>query len=252
MIRRGGVGANRREGVRVANATLWNPKAPGGLTGWISDASFSGSPVATVTNLGSAGGSWTAAGAAQPTTTAIGARTALLFDGTNNIMTGGPSPNALGVTGGNYTVIAALRPDALAGVPAFGYAGASIIQDATSGDMYPIEFRATGVYAGHFTAGSLDKFTATIGVSTSTVYIVQVWYDGTNINLTANGSTQTVATGPSPMAGSANATTIGANYTGTPKFQGAIGELLIYSSDIGAGARSSAVGYLKSRFPTAV
>lgn len=250
-MRRAGAATARREPFRATGAPLWNPKTPGNLTGWLNDASWSGSPIATATNLGSAGGSWTAAGAAQPTTTTINGKTCALFDGANNVMTGGPSPNALGVTGGNYTVIACVRPDALSGTPANGYAGTSLIQDATTGDMYPIEFSATGVYAGHFTSLSADKFTSTITLTATTLYVIQVWYDGSNISITANGSTVTVAP-LAAMASSANATTVGANYTGTPKLQGAVGEMMIWSADIGASNRAAAVNYLKGRFASAV
>lgn len=88
MIRRGGVGANRREGMRVANATTWSPSALGSaLPRWF--RADLGTTIATGVSAwanqgsdGSAANLTQGTGSAQPTVSTLtggGGRPALAF-----------------------------------------------------------------------------------------------------------------------------------------------------------------------------
>ena len=168
----------------------WSPSslAP---TLWINEASLVGSPIDSMTNLGSAGGSFTGVGSSRPARTTINGLPAPLFDGVNNALTGGPAQNAI-MSAGPYSMVAAFKPIALTAVAATsGWNEPNVLQDAAGGNIYPIAVVTTGIRSGHFS--TIDNQTAVINPPMNVLYVIVVTYDGATISLTLNGTTQTVA-----------------------------------------------------------
>ena len=225
---------------------------------WLKDTGISATAgnIDSWANSGTAGGSFTAAGAGRPTTGTQDSRTIAVFGG---------SPQKMGSTkllsdiasATNYTVqgvviISTLGPAATLN----GYDEPALITDVGGGVFWPFISQSDGIRAGHFKAAS--QFAgAVVGVSLATAYIFETTYLNTGVNLGTitfriNGVTRTSVVATDMSSTLSNPLRIGANYDTTKYLQGSICELFVNPTTLSAGALADRRAYLAYRFPTAV
>lgn len=222
----------------------WFPQKLGAnLTLWTNDTSLTGSPISAIANIGTAGGSFTGVGGSRPTRTTINGLPAPLFDGVNNALTGGPAQNAI-MSAGPYSMVAAFKPVALtATATTSGWNEPNVLQDAAAGNIYPIAVVTTGIRSGHFS--SIDNQTAAINPTMNVLYVIVVTYDGTNISLTLNGTTQTVAAA-APAVG-ATALILGQSQSGL-KVNFALPEMMFTNRLMTSAEIANARAYLVNKW----
>lgn len=231
----------------ASNTLTW--AVPAGRTTQFAAAGISGSPIDSWANAGSAGGSVSATLTTRPAQATINGLTCADFDGSNDVMTGGPAlSNIIKSDGSRYTVCAVMRPDALTGASTSGFNMRAMVADATNGVFYPILTDTSGILGGHFQV--TDHKTAEIAVSAGTVYYVEVSYDGTNIVMRCNGTSQSVAAGS--IATLTGLLKLGANYASAVFIDATLAEMWIFNVKLSSGDLADCQAYLLNRFPSAV
>jgi len=248
VIRRGGVGANRREGMRVANASAWSPSLYGSaLTAWVNESSYSatGGAIDSIANFGTAGGAFTASTTARPTLSTVLGRSVAVFDGTNNTSGGGPTQSQVIPNASAYTWIFAFKLTSLSATAATsGWLEPNAFQDTGSGAFYPLAVTTVGVRSGHY--DGLDKQTTETTVTLGTMYVLSVTFDGTTVTQRLNGGSKTVAAGAVSMAAS-NAMRLGASQGGL-RVAFTLAEMIGLSTTLSAAQLAAPQTYLVNKW----
>lgn len=238
--------------VQFGAARARTTTAPAGSpTLWLKDSGITGSPISAWANSGSAGGSLTGVGTAQPTIVANNGHNGAAFDGSDDVLTGGPSQFTV-ITGSAYSAWVAFKALTLSGPTAAYYLEPALFTDGdgtSGGNFAPFTLDASGLYGGHWNGGA-QAMPTTIGISTGVLYLAQVVFDGVNIIWKCNGAnrgraTGAVATVTTPMR-------LGTNYSGLALANAEIYEVLIYNTALGSTDIATNVAYLQGRFPSAV
>jgi len=137
-MRRPGTGAARRSGFRgIGGGPLWTPAALGSkLTLWLRPEGIVGSaPITAWTNIGSAGGSFTAVGSPVPGATLNGLAS-VEFNGTTNRFTGAPLSSYFSASQWHAFAVCNLDVVDSNGAPGVGYTNDPIIADRTGGYIW--------------------------------------------------------------------------------------------------------------------
>jgi len=225
----------------------WSPTQLGAaLTLWIKETSLVGSPIDSMTNLGSAGGAFSATLTARATIATINGLSAAVFDGTNTIEGGGPGELNVVTNTSAYSFVAAIKFNALTATAATsGWLEPNVLQDTATGSLYPWAVTNVGVRSGHYD-GTLDRQTTETAVTLGTLYSTAVVYDGTNITqYLAGGSKQAAA--PAISHAIANALRLGASQ-GNLKVNATLAELIGVNRALSAAEVAQARNYLVAKW----
>jgi hypothetical protein len=219
--------------------TLWTP--PSAIT-------LAGSNVASITNVGGAGGAFSAAGSARPGIVTIDGKVVPLLDGVDDVLSGGPPAIDVIDPGGlAWSIWWVVRADALIGAVGPIYDGAQMLSDV-GGNFSPLVFDANGVRTGFNSVA-----TAPIPISTGVVYIARATYDGSKISLLMNGISESFSTSASVSGlGFALAQRMGENYNGAAFFTGAICETIAYNFVLSGPQIALVEAYLRNQYPSAI
>lgn len=180
----------------TAGGARWTPARLGSkLKLWLDERQQNGSPIDSWTNQ-AAGGivSPVASGSARPTVGTISGLAAPDFEPGDDIMTSTSALSAL-VSAGGYYYAAVVSLDGATGVQADSLAYNNNTLLADSGGFFGLHFKDEGsglirVQAYHWDGGAKVSGVSSVPVGVSPI-LIQVWFDGTNINLKVNATTAT-------------------------------------------------------------
>lgn len=222
----------------------WSPSslAP---TLWINEASLVGSPIDSMTNLGSAGGAFSASTTARATVATINGKSAAVFDGVNNTEGSGPGELTVVTSTAAYSFVFALKVNSLSATAATsGWLEPNLLQDTATGSLYPVAITNVGVRSGHYDGA--DKQTTETAVTLGTLYAMAVTFDGSTITQYLNGGSKTVAAGSVSHA-TANALRLGASQGGL-KVSVTLAEAIGVSRSMTAAEVAVARSYLATKW----
>lgn len=235
----------------------WEPDAGGGawqpaflgaaLTWWSKETSLVGSPIDSITNLGSAGGSVSATTTARATVSTINSLNVAAFDGSANVETGGPLLSSV-ITASAYSLFGVVSLTAYGAAPSLsGFNDASVWTDTATGVFYPLCVVSTGVRAGQF-SGAADHSTSVVALSLATAYAFVVNYSAQTLSLTIGGTAATPSSTGSDVGTLTGSMRMGANYNGVAKANVKVAELGVLNRAMTASEQASALAYLKAKW----
>jgi len=226
--------------------SAWSPSKLGAnLTLWIKETSLVGSPIDSMTNLGTAGGAFSATLTARATVATVNGLSAAVFDGTNTTEGSGPGELNVVTSTSAYSFVLALKVNGLSATAATsGWLEPNLLQDTATGSLYPVAITTVGVRSGHF--DGVDKQTTETAVTLGTLYAMAVTYDGTNVTQYLNGGSKTVAAGAVSHA-TANALRLGASQ-GNLKVNVTLAELIGVNRFLTAAEVATARQYLVNKW----
>jgi hypothetical protein len=245
------------DNVRAYLATKYGVQSviPGGApTLWLRSDRINGSPIDSITDVGSAAGSVSQTGTARPSVVTVGGQNGASFDGSNDLLDTGPLLSTV-ITAGAYSAFIVFKANALAGATGFSYDAAALLNDANGvggGNWCPFVLVAAGLYGGHYNASDI-AMTSPIGINTGTLYIAQVIFGSGTITWKCNGITRTTtgAANVGSLSNPAQLITLGANYNHAAFANAEVYETLVYNTALSAADQATALVYLQRRFPTA-
>jgi hypothetical protein len=182
----------------------------------------------------------------QPTQVTVNARNAASFDGTNDqLVSASALSTAVATTA--WHLFAVVDPAVIVGTSPAIYTDDPIICDASA--YWGIHLRDSGASTYQVHAYQYDgaQKTASATMAATPLMRIEAWYDGTNVNLIANGVTATpVASGA--IAVSTGVLQMGKGSSGANFLNGIVCELFTYKSAQSAGTQTSANAYLTARW----
>jgi hypothetical protein len=221
------------------------------LTGWWRP-NYGGSPWAGTASAGSSGSRNLAEGTNAPSAgTALNGYTPADFDGTNDklALSGGLYLDTLmGAATGSFWFAVLVRMDTLA-ADAGAINNPILFGDADNVNM-GLSISDGGAFA--FMYDTTTGYASTSTACTASAYhLIQVWHDGTNLNLMVD---QTAATPTAiPLTwfdtySSGMPATVGTNTYAGKFIDGRIAEVLTMASDPGSTVRTNVRSYINSRY----
>ncbi len=171
------------------------------------------------------------------------------IDGTNDRLGNTNSLDVFfGALGTAYSIAGVIASDAssasTAGSP---YADAAIYTNDNQGTAY-CTFTDDGIGFGHYDGVSF-KIIYQACPDDGAPHTFHGWYDGTNLNLTVDGSTATpVAAGAATFLIGYDALQLGRNYDDGASFNGRVWDLMFSATNLGSTARTDIESYFQDTY----
>ena len=180
---------------------------------------------------------------------ALNGKTSASYNGTSSFLASTKDTTTfIGVASTAYSVSGVLMARS-ASAPNVGtaYSDAAILADSTNGFFY-LTFTTRGITVGHYDGVSFKEVTGACPAD-SLPHTFHAYFNNPNLNITIDGVAATTVSSVSNTFGTPfGALTSGKNYAGAKFFDGALWEIGISNTDIGATARTNLESYFQTTY----